>query len=66
MGGTSIGIMFGAQAAGAASGPVAGGIIADQYGIIATFYFLAATIVVANMFIFFTPTTTTEHRPATA
>jgi MFS family permease len=66
MGGTSIGIMFGAQAAGAAIGPVAGGLIADHYGIIATFYFLAATIVVANMFIFFTPVTTAENEPATA
>ena len=32
-----------------------GGVLADHYGIIAMFYFLAATIVVANMFIFFTP-----------
>jgi MFS family permease len=55
MGGTSIGILFGAQAAGAAIGPLVGGVLADHYGIIAVFYFLAATIVVANMFIFFTP-----------
>jgi FSR family fosmidomycin resistance protein-like MFS transporter len=55
MGGTSIGIMFGAQALGAAIGPAAGGALADHYGIMATFYFLAVTIVVANLFIFFTP-----------
>jgi len=55
MGGTSIGILFGAQAVGAAIGPLIGGLIADHYGIIATFYYLAASIVVANMFIFFTP-----------
>lgn len=55
MGGTSIGFMFGAQALGAAIGPLAGGIIADHYGILATFYFLAATVVVANLLIFFTP-----------
>jgi len=61
MGGTSIGIMFGAQAVGAAIGPLIGGLIADHYGIIATFYYLAATIVVANMFIFFTPATA-EHK----
>jgi FSR family fosmidomycin resistance protein-like MFS transporter len=66
LGGTSIGIMFGAQAAGAAIGPVAGGLIADHYGIIATFYFLAATIVVANMFIFFTPATEVEEDAAAA
>jgi len=69
MGGTSIGIMFGTQAVGAAIGPVSGGILADHYGIMATFYFLAATIVVANMFIFFTPAVEPdeeERRPATA
>jgi MFS family permease len=53
--GTSIGILFGTQAVGAAIGPLIGGVIADHYGIIATFYYLAATIVVANMFILFTP-----------
>ncbi|HMA73735.1 MAG TPA: MFS transporter [Xanthobacteraceae bacterium] len=57
LGGTSVGILFGAQAVGAAIGPLIGGLIADHYGIIATFYYLAATIVVANMFIFFTPLT---------
>jgi MFS family permease len=55
LGGTSIGILFGTQAIGAAIGPLIGGVIADNYGIIATFYYLAATIVVANMFILFTP-----------
>ena len=64
--GTSVGIMFGAQAAGAAIGPLIGGLIADHYGIIATFYYLAATIVVANMFIFFTPLTPTEKKTTIA
>jgi FSR family fosmidomycin resistance protein-like MFS transporter len=67
-GGTSIGILFGTQAAGAAIGPVAGGLIADHYGIMATFYFLAAAIVVANTFIFFTPAAVPGgevRRPAT-
>jgi MFS transporter, FSR family, fosmidomycin resistance protein len=66
MGGTSIGILFGAQAVGAAIGPLIGGVLADHYGIIATFYFLAATIVVANMFIFFTPVTRPADAPASA
>jgi MFS transporter, FSR family, fosmidomycin resistance protein len=68
-GGTGIGIMFGSQAAGAAIGPLAGGLIADHYGIMATFYFLAAAIVVANTFIFFTPAAEPgegARRPATA
>ena len=55
MGGTSIGILFGTQAIGAAVGPALGGIFADHYGLMATFYFLAITIVIANLFIFFTP-----------
>ncbi len=66
MGGTSIGILFGAQAVGAAIGPLIGGVLADQYGIIATFYYLAATIVVANMFIFFTPMTPAENETSRA
>jgi MFS family permease len=55
MGGTSIGVLFGAQHIGSALGPVLGGLIADRYGLMAAFYFLAATIVVANLFVFFIP-----------
>ncbi|HUP29295.1 MAG TPA: MFS transporter [Usitatibacter sp.] len=55
MGGTSIGILFGAQSLGASVAPLIGGIIADRYGLITTFWFLAGTIVVANLFIFAMP-----------
>jgi hypothetical protein len=55
MGGTSIGILFGAQSLGASVAPLIGGIIADRFGLLATFWFLAGTIVVANMFIFAMP-----------
>jgi MFS family permease len=55
MGGSSIGVMFGTQAVGAAVGPVIAGLLADGYGLLAAFYFCALTIVVANMFILFTP-----------
>jgi MFS transporter, FSR family, fosmidomycin resistance protein len=55
-GGTSIGILFGSQALGAAVGPVSGGILADHYGLSVVFLFLAGTIVIANLFVFFTPT----------
>lgn len=55
MGGTSIGVLFGAQALGSSISPLLGGIIADQYGLTATFHFLAGTIVAANLFIFFMP-----------
>jgi MFS family permease len=55
MGGTSIGILFGTQALGASIGPVAAGFLGDRYGLMAAFYFLAVTIVIANLFVFFTP-----------
>jgi MFS family permease len=55
MGGTSIGILFGAQSLGASVAPLVGGLIADRWGLMATFWFLAFTIVVANLFIFAMP-----------
>jgi len=55
MGGTSIGILFGAQALGSSVAPLLGGIIADRYGLISTFWFLAVTIVIANFFILAMP-----------
>ncbi|MGE5616821.1 MAG: MFS transporter, partial [Bacillota bacterium] len=51
MGGTSIGILFGAQSLGSSIAPFLGGLIADRWGLTATFWFLAGTIVVANLFI---------------
>jgi MFS transporter, FSR family, fosmidomycin resistance protein len=55
MGGTSIGILFGAQALGASVAPLIAGIIADRHGLMATFWFLAGTIIVANLFILAMP-----------
>jgi MFS family permease len=55
MGGTSIGILFGAQALGSSVAPLIGGLIADRCGLISTFWFLAAMIVVANLFILVMP-----------
>jgi sugar phosphate permease len=55
MGGTSIGILFGAQSLGSSVAPLLGGVIADRYGLNATFWFLAFTIVVANLFIIAMP-----------
>jgi len=57
MGGTSIGVLFGAQALGSSIGPLLGGLVADSYGLTATFAFLAGTIVAANIFILFMPKT---------
>ncbi len=55
MGGSAVGILFGMQAIGMAIGPITAGVIADHYGIMAAFYFLAGTIIVANLLIFVTP-----------
>ena len=55
MGGSSIGILFGAQSLGSAVSPLVGGLIADRYGLGATFYFLAGTIVCANLLIMLMP-----------
>lgn len=55
MGGTSIGVLFATQALGSAVGPLIGGLLADRYGLMSAFYFLACTIVVANLFIFLMP-----------
>jgi MFS transporter, FSR family, fosmidomycin resistance protein len=55
MAGSAIGLFFGAQAAGQAIGPVSAGIVADHYGLMGAFYFLAVTIIIANLMIFVTP-----------
>jgi len=55
MGGSAIGMLFGTQAIGQALGPVCAGIVADRYGLMAAFYFLAGTIVIANLMVFVTP-----------
>jgi MFS family permease len=56
MGGSAIGFMFATQAVGGAVGPSISGALADHFGLSAVFYFLAVTIVIANMFVFFVPT----------
>jgi predicted MFS family arabinose efflux permease len=55
LGGSSIGVLFGAQAVGASIGPLLAGMVADRHGLDATFYFLAITIVVANLIVFWIP-----------
>ena len=63
MGGSAIGLLFGAQALGASVAPLLGGLIADRWGLSATFYFLAATIVCANLIILAMPRTTGSKTP---
>ncbi len=52
LGGTSIGILLASQSLLGGLAPVIGGMIADSYGLPATFYFIAATVVAANVLIF--------------
>jgi MFS family permease len=66
MGGSSIGLLFAIQSLGSSIGPLVCGAIADRYGLLATFYFLVATIIVANVFIFFTPPVGEPQRYAQA
>lgn len=62
MGGSSIGVLFGAQSLGAAIAPLIGGLIADRWGLSATFYFLAGTIVCANLFVLVMPKVSPQPR----
>ena len=57
MGGSSIGVLFATQSLGASIAPLLGGLIADRYGLQVTFYFLAATIVCANLLVLLMPRT---------
>lgn len=64
MGGSAIGAMFGIQAVGSAIGPFFCGMIADKWGLLATFWFLAFTIIIANMLVFFMPQTPAPEKAA--
>lgn len=62
MGGSSIGVLFGAQSLGSSIAPLLAGLIADRYGLSATFYFLAGTIVCANLLVLWMPRATVASR----
>lgn len=53
MEGTGIGMLFGMQSAGSSVGPILGGMLADRYGLMATFHFLTVSIVLASLLIYF-------------
>ena len=55
MGGTTVGLMFGSQALFAAVSPAVGGMLADAFGLMAAFYFVAATILAANIVVMLVP-----------
>jgi sugar phosphate permease len=53
--GTGVGVQFGITAIGASVAPALFGVIADAYDLYTAFYFLAATIILANFLVFFVP-----------
>lgn len=53
--GTGVGIQFGTTALGASISPVVFGLIADATDVYMGFYFLAGTIILANLLVFFMP-----------
>ncbi|MCB1742119.1 MAG: MFS transporter [Gammaproteobacteria bacterium] len=55
MAGSATSALFGTQSALSMLTPVVGGVIADQYGVGAVFYFLAAAMLVANLLVFMLP-----------
>ena len=55
MAGSGVGLQFGVQAVGASIAPAIFGMIADAYDIYTGFFFLAGTIIFANVLIFFMP-----------
>jgi MFS family permease len=60
MGGTAIGLMFGMQSGAQAIAPILGGMVADRFGLLAAFYLLAFTIVLANLMVVWIPATTKD------
>jgi len=55
LGGTAIGAMFGIQSVGSLIGPLVCGILADRYDLLTVFWFLAVSIIAANLLVFFMP-----------
>lgn len=53
--GTSIGVLFGVQSIFSSLSPFVAGVIADSFGLFATFYFITGTILAANFLVFFMP-----------
>ena len=56
MAGSSIALQFGVQALGSSISPTIFGMIADAHGLFVGFYFLAGTILFANVLVYFIPT----------
>jgi sugar phosphate permease len=55
LGGTTVSALFGIQSLFAGFSPAICGFIADRFGILSAFYFLAATIFAANFLVYLVP-----------
>lgn len=55
LGGSAISLMFGSQSVFSVLTPILGGMIADRWGLVAVFYFLAAAMLVANVLLYLLP-----------
>jgi len=64
--GTGVGVQFGVTALGASVAPIVFGVIADATNVYVGFYFLAGTIIFANLLVFFMPDTQTPTQAAAA
>ena len=64
--GSAVGIQFGVTSLGASVSPLLFGAIADATSVYMGFYFLAATIICANLLVFFMPDTSRTHPAVTA
>lgn len=62
MAGSATSLLFGTQSVFSMLMPVAGGAIADRYGLAAVFYFLAATVLIANALVYLLPRNGTGGR----
>lgn len=62
--GAGVGLQFGITALGASLGPALAGIIADATDLYTGFYFLAGTIIVANVLMYFMPSEQRTRQPA--
>jgi MFS family permease len=64
LGGSATSLMFGAQTGLSILAPVVGGIVADAYGLVATFYVLAGTMLVTNLLAWRLPDAKRGDNPA--
>lgn len=60
--GSAVGIQFGVTSLGASVSPILFGMIADATSVYTGFYFLAGTIICANLLVFFMPDTTSARQ----